>query len=109
VVVRRYGQAIRVRPESIEAYERLHRDTWPGVLAAIRAANIRNYSIYRHEDRLFAYFEYVGEDFAADMAAMAADPTVQEWWALTETMQEPFPERKPGDWWLTLQEVFHTD
>ena len=40
-------------------------------------ANIRNYSIYRHDERLFAYFEYVGDDFAADMAAMAADPDVQ--------------------------------
>jgi L-rhamnose mutarotase len=79
------------------------------VLAAIHAANIRNYSIYRHEDRLFAYFEHVGEDFAADMAAMAADPIVQEWWALTDAMQEPFAEREDGEWWLTLPEVFHTD
>jgi len=109
VVVRRFGQVILVRPESVEAYERLHSEPWPGVLAAIRAANIRNYSIYRHEDRLFAYFEYVGVDFAADMAAMAANPVVQEWWTLTDAMQEPLPERQAGDWWLTLPEVFHTD
>jgi L-rhamnose mutarotase len=107
--VRRFGQVIRVRPESIEAYERLHAETWPGVLAAIEAANIRNYSIYRHEGLLFAYFEYVGEDFAADMATMAADPTIQRWWTLTVAMQEPYPEREPGAWWLTLPEVFHTD
>ena len=44
------------------------------MLDAIRRANIRNYSIYRHGELLFAYFEYVGDDFAADMAAMAADP-----------------------------------
>ena len=107
--VRRFGQVIRVRPESIEAYERLHAETWPGVLAAIEAANIRNYSIYRHEGLLFAYFEYVGEDFAAYMATMAADPTIQRWWTLTDAMQEPYPEREPGAWWLTLPEVFHTD
>ena len=107
--VRRFGQVIRVRPELVEAYERLHREAWPGVLAAINVANIRNYSIYRHEDRLFAYFEYVGEDFAADMTAMAADPIVQEWWALTDAMQEPSPEREDGEWWLALPEVFHTD
>jgi L-rhamnose mutarotase len=109
VGVRRFGQVIRVRPESIEAYERLHREAWPGVLAAIHTANIRNYSIYRHEDRLFAYFEYVGEDFATDMAVMAADPIVKEWWTLTDAMQEPVPERVTGEWWLTLPEVFHTD
>ena len=109
MAVRRFGQVIRVRPESIEAYERLHAETWPGVLAAIGAANIRNYSIYRHGEQLFAYFEYVGGDFAADMAAMAADPIVQSWWKLTDAMQDPYPEREPGSWWLTLAEVFHAD
>jgi L-rhamnose mutarotase len=107
--MRRFGQVVRVRPDRIEEYERLHAATWPAVLQAIRTANIRNYSIYRHDDRLFAYFEYVGDDFAADMAAMAADPVVLDWWALTDAMQEPFPERPPGDWWLTLPEIFHTD
>jgi L-rhamnose mutarotase len=107
--MRRFGQVIRVRPERIEEYERLHAAPWPGVLAAIRAANIRNYSIYRRVDLLFAYFEYVGDDFAADMAAMAADPVIREWWTLTDAMQEPFPERAQGDWWLTIPEIFHTD
>jgi L-rhamnose mutarotase len=107
--VRRFGQVIRVRPESIDAYERLHAETWPGVLAAIDAANIRDYSIYRHGELLFAYFEYVGDDIAADMAAMAADPIVQRWWTLTDAMQEPYLEREPGSWWLALREVFHTD
>jgi L-rhamnose mutarotase len=107
--VRRFGQVIRVRAESIEAYERLHAEPWPGVLAAIAAANIRDYSIYRHGEHLFAYFEYTGDDLDADMAAMAADPTVQAWWALTDAMQDPYLERDPGTWWLTLPEIFHTD
>ena len=107
--VRRYGQRIRVRPEAIDEYERLHAATWPGVLAQIRRSNIRNYSIYRDGEDLFAYFEYVGEDFAADMAAMAADPETQRWWKLTDAMQEPLPDREPGAWWKTLREVFHTD
>jgi L-rhamnose mutarotase len=107
--VRRFGQVIGVRPDRIAEYERLHAEAWPGVLAAIRAANIRNYSIFRHGTQLFAYFEYVGDDFAADMAAMAADPTVIEWWQLTDAMQEPLPDREPGSWWNTIPEVFHTD
>ena len=94
--MRRFGQVIGVRPDRIEEYERLHAETWPGVLAAIRAANIRNYSIFRHGTQLFAYFEYVGDDFAADMAAMAADPTVIEWWKLTDAMQEPTPRSRTG-------------
>lgn len=107
--MRRFGQVIRVRPDRIADYERLHAEAWPGVLATIRAANIRNYSIFRHGELLFAYFEYVGEDFEADMARIAADPVTQEWWKLTDAMQEPFPERATGSWWLTIPEVFHTD
>ncbi len=105
--MRRFGQVIRVKPESIEEYEGLHAEPWPGVLAAIAAANIRNYSIYRHEELLFAYFEYVGDDFDADMAHMAADPIVVEWWSMTDAMQIPYQEREAGAWWLTLREIFH--
>jgi L-rhamnose mutarotase len=107
--LRRFGQLIRVRPESVEAYERLHAEPWPAVTAAIRRANIRNYSIYRYSGLLFACFEYIGDDYLVDMAAMAADPEVKAWWALTDAMQEPFPERGAGSWWLDLAEIFHTD
>ena len=67
--MRRFGQLIRVRPEAIDEYERLHAAPWPGVLEQIRRSNIRNYSIYREGTLLFAYFEYVGDDLAADMQA----------------------------------------
>ena len=107
--MRRFGQRIDVRPDRIEAYEALHAAPWPGVLAQIERSNIRNYSIFRDGTHLFASFEYVGDDFEADMAAMAADPDTQRWWALTDAMQDPLPDRDPGSWWKTLREVFHTD
>ena len=107
--MRRFGQVIRIRAERIEEYEALHRETWPGVLATIHAANIRNYSIFRHGELLFAYYEYIGSDHAADMARIAADRVTQDWWTLTDAMQEPFEERGAGEWWLTIPEVFHTD
>jgi len=107
--MRRFGQRIDVRPDRIEDYEALHVAPWPGVLAQIERSNIRNYSIFRDGTHLFAYFEYVGTDFEADMAAMAADPETQRWWALTDAMQDPLPDRDPGSWWKTLREVFHTD
>ena len=72
------------------------RRAWPGVLEQIRRSNIRNYSIFREGRSCSRYFEYVGDDFEADMAAMAADPETQRWWALTDAMQEPLPDREPG-------------
>ena len=106
--MQRFGQIIGIKPEHIEAYERLHAAVWPEVLAAIHACNIRNYSIFRQGDLLFAYFEYVGDDFAADMARMAADPKTQEWWAVCKPLQQPLPHTPPDEWWLTMREVFHT-
>ncbi len=108
--MRRFGQAIGAKPEHLDEYRRLHANVWPAVLAMIDACNIRNYSIFvLNDDTLFAYFEYVGDDFEADMAKMAADPTTQEWWSVCSPMQIPLPNRKEGEWWMTLEELFHHD
>lgn len=107
--MQRFGQVVGLDETQAAEYERLHVAVWPGVLATIKACNIQNYSIYRFGGLLFAYYEYVGEDHAADMAKMAADPTTQEWWAIMNPMQRPLPDRTTGDWWLRLPEVFHID
>lgn len=107
--MRRVAQLIGVKPDRIDEYERIHAAVWPEVLATIHACNIRNYSIFRHDNLLLAYFEYVGEDYAADMARMAADPKTQEWWTHTDPMQEPLAGRREGEWWKPIKEVFHID
>lgn len=107
--MRRYGQVIGIKPERIAEYEGVHKAVWPEVLATIHTCNIRNYSIFRHDTTLFAYFEYVGGGFEADMAKMAADPKTREWWALCKPMQQPLPGRGADEWWSTIEEVFHTD
>src|SRR5690349_24784285 len=107
--VRRFGQRIDVRETRIDDYERLHAAPWPGVVDQIRRSNIRNYTIFRDGTSLFGYFEYVGDDFEADMAMMAADPETRRWWSITDSMQDPLPGREPGAWWKTMREIFHTD
>ena len=106
--MKRYGSVIRVRPEKFAEYKRLHAAVWPRVLERIRQCHIHNYSIYHKDGYLFAYFEYHGSDFA-DTAKMAADPTTQQWWALCEPCQDPLPTRAPGEWWSSMEEVFHAD
>jgi L-rhamnose mutarotase len=107
--MQRIGQIIGVKQDQIEAYERIHAAVWPEVLAMIHACNIRNYSIFRHGNLLFAYFEYIGDDLQVDMAKMAADPKTREWWTHTDPMQEPLPTSEPGEWWTRMKEVFHID
>jgi len=105
----RYGSVIRVKPERLDDYKKLHAAVWPKVLAKITECNIRNYSIYHRDGWLFSYFEYHGEDFDADMAKMASDPTTQEWWAVCKPCQEPLETKSEYEWWASMEEVFHCD
>ncbi len=107
--MQRFGMTLRLRPEHEPAYRRFHQAVWPEVIAQITRSNIRNYSIFLREAQLFAYFEYIGTDFKADMQRMASDPKTQEWWAIMEPMQHPYPDRAEGEWWSNLEEVFHHD
>lgn len=107
--MKRYGQIIGVKPEHFEEYKKYHAAVWPDVLKMITDCNIRNYSIFHKDNQLFAYFEYMGDDFAADMAKMAADPTTPKWWEIMEPMQQPVENRKEGEWWANMEEVFHLD
>jgi L-rhamnose mutarotase len=107
----RFGSILGIKPEHIAEYKRLHAAVWPDVLKQIKASKITNYSIYLREPEnlMFAYFEYVGDNFEADMAAMAADPKTKEWWDVCMPLQKPLSTNKPGEWWGPMEEVFHLD
>lgn len=107
--MRRYGMVIKIKPEKLEEYKKLHAKVWPGVIDIIRKCNIKNYSIYYRDHYLFSYFEYTGKDFKTDMGKMASELLTKEWWELTEPCQEPLETRKDGEWWADMEEVFHMD
>jgi len=112
--MKRYGSVIGLRPEKLDEYKKLHAAVWPDVLKMIRVCHIQNYSIYLRRlddgrDYLFSHFEYTGNDFAADMAKMAADPATQRWWSVCKPCQQPLADRTPDEWWAAMEEVFHQD
>jgi L-rhamnose mutarotase len=104
--MQRKAMLIKVKPERLETYRRLHAEPWPEVLAALRRAHVRNYTIHLKDDLLFGYLEYHGDDWDADMAAVAADPATQRWWQETDPCQEPWPTRAEGEWWTMMEQVF---
>ena len=107
--MKRFAQMIRLRPEVEAEYVRYHAAVWPTVLDTIAACGIRNYSIFLRNGVLFAYFEYHGTDYAADMRKMAADPETQRWWAIMDPMQQRMADALPGEKWSEAHEVFHFD
>ncbi len=107
--MRRFATVIRLRPEKEAEYRALHAAAWPDVLAALKRAHIGNYSIFLRDGLLFSYLEYSGDDYAADTAAIAADPSTRAWWQLTDPCQEPVGSAAEGEWWAPAEEVFHLD
>ena len=107
--MQRHGMVIRVRPERRDEYLALHAAVWPEVEDMLTRANYRNFTIFIHDDILFGYFEYVGDDLAADNARIAADPATQRWWTLTDPMQERLPGTPDGEQWATMAEAWHMD
>lgn len=108
---KRYGAVLKLKPEGITEYKRVHATVWPKVLEQIKNSNIRNYSIYLREPEnlLFAYYEYTGDNHDADMALMAADPVTQDWWKVCMPLQAPLPTKTENEWWAGMEEVFHID
>lgn len=107
--MKRYGQIIKIKPEMIDKYKYLHANPWPKVSEMIAECNIKNYSIYLKDGFLFAYFEYHGLDFDADIAKMAGDATTQAWWDECDPCQVPIESAAKGEWWVKMEEVFHQD
>ncbi len=107
--MKRMGQVIKVNPDKVEYYKKLHSSIWSDVEKMIAECNIKNYSIFMRGGYLFAYFEYHGRDYDADMAKMAADPMTQKWWAECEPCQQPVDFANQNEWWANMEEVFHQD
>ena len=107
--MQRFGQIIQVKPEGLAEYKRYHANPLPGVNEMIKECHLKNYSIFVRGDIMFAYFEYDGDDFEADMEKMAADPATQHWWSLVKPLMQPLPDRAEGEFWSDMEEIYHLD
>ena len=113
---------IKANPEMIAQYRQLHDNTWHEVMARMYASNMRDFTVWLHEESgtMFHQFVYIGDDFDSDMALVAADPIVRFWWTYCEPCQTPLHWKGPppsqggqgapgyeGQWWAPLQQVNH--
>ncbi len=107
----RYAWVTGLKPEKAAYYRDLHAHPWPGVNKMIKGCHIQNFSIHECEIDgklyLFAYLEYTGEDFDADMKRMAADPETVRWWKETDPCQSPLPPAAAKNKiWTDTKEVY---
>lgn len=104
--MKRFGQVIKVDEKNKDLYIKYHQNVPQAVQDLIHECNMRNYSIFIKDDLLFAYFEYVGDDFEGDMAKMAANEENKKWWELVRPFQIPIETAKPGEFWADMDEIY---
>ena len=102
----RLGQVIELLPEFRAEYTRVHAAGHPGVRDLLSRHHLTNFSIFLQPVHgrllLFLYCEYVGANYAADMAALAAEPRDAAWHALCDPMQRSLC----GGGWQPMECVF---
>ena len=106
--LKRVGMVIRLKPEYVAEYRKLHADSNPGVLDLLARYHLRNFSIFLHQIDgnwfEFGYYEYSGDDFEADMAALADEPRNRAWLEICDPMQLPLSGERG---WAEMECVYY--
>ncbi len=101
----RYAWTAQLRPGKVDEYVEAHANVWPEVLDAIRAAGIRDYSIWLFQDRVFAQYELDGDHDAA-LRTEAASEATERWRA---AMRELFVPELATEGVTWMPEIFRLD
>jgi L-rhamnose mutarotase len=106
--VRRIGMVIRIDSTKLKDYRLLHADSNPGVRDLLEKYNLRNFSIFltRLDDGNyyeFGYYEYTGQNYESDMAALDAEPRNKEWLKICDPMQIPLKGEKA---WKKMEKIY---
>lgn len=112
--IQRFGKVIEVKEQRLKEYLTFHEDSHPGVRHLLSKYHMQNYSIFLHQFDdgkyyLFSHFEYTGEDYEKDMELLAEESENQEWWKLTDPCQVPLQNRKIGEHWATMTEIYYNE
>jgi L-rhamnose mutarotase len=95
---------LRVQPDKVDEYVEAHRRVWPEMLAALKDAGIRNYTIFRSGNEMFGYFE--ADDLNRAGRFLAVQEVCSRWQdAMAELLEERVPEAGPPP----LEEIFRLD
>jgi L-rhamnose mutarotase len=98
------GFVLEVKPDRIDEYVAAHREVWPEMLEALKAAGIRNYTIFRAGAAVFGYFET--DDHEATGRALTEHPVSARW---QDRMADFLVSRVDDAGPAPLEEIFRLD
>ena len=104
--MKKIGQICGITAENAKKYIEYHNNIPKEIRDLIRECNIRNYSIFYRNGVLFSYYEYVGDDYSADMQKMADNADNQKWWDLVKPIMSPLPDKAEDEFWADMDLIF---
>ena len=79
----------------------------PGSWKPSTSVTCGNYSIFIQGDSVFAYYEYIGDDYDKDMALMEEDRITQEWWKHTKPCFIKYAISPDSEFYHDMQQIFY--
>ena len=98
---------LRLRPGTIEEYEKAHQQVWPPLLAKLKEVGISRYSIFRRGLDLFLVMNVA--DFERAWEILDKDPTNLRWQAEMSRFFEPLAGLAHGERFAMMKEVFYLE
>ena len=106
-MVQRVAFRLRVRPERLAEYKQLHQEVSPELLDDMRAASIRNYSIFADGPELFGYLEC--DDWGVASEALARSDANRRWQELMSAYLATPVDPDAAEPLRMMEEVFRMD
>ena len=103
----RYAFKLRIKPEAVDEYEREHQRVWPELLAKLKEVGISEHSIFRRDQDLFLFLQV--DDFEKAWDELDRDPVNLRWQALMSRLFDPVPDKRDGERFAMMKEVFYLE
>jgi L-rhamnose mutarotase len=102
--MQRIGLLIQVKPDKLEEYKRIHANVWPELLAELKAAGMRNYSLWLGPNGMeFGYLEC--DDWAATCAYLDKSEVHTRWQAYMQNYLDSGTDAEQGGQPVKLLEM----
>ena len=103
----RAGYMLRVKPGKESEYREVHRNVWPELIQAARAAGLRHHTVFMKGRILFLYIE--AENLERSLREYVGSPVKAQWDRLMEEYFESEAEDDFEHGLGAMDEVFHFD
>ncbi|MGD0223666.1 MAG: L-rhamnose mutarotase [Terriglobia bacterium] len=98
---------LRLRPGTVDEYEKAHQHVWPELLAKMKEVGISHYSIFRRGLDLFLVMNV--KDFERAWKILEEDPANLRWQKEMSRFFDPITGLSPGERFAMMKEVFYME